>query len=134
MKQITTQIKGIAKKAVQATENKIKEASVTKYFEISRISTIEIHKTLQTCEKLMTSTTNRNNRSHPGPMVTATTSTTNCSIVSASFTQRLNKEAETPEHKTLNNALVTTNEALSIKWKLSVSHTPPYTQDENNAR
>ena len=33
-------------------------------------------------------------------------------------------EAETPEHKTLNNALVTTNEVLSITWKLSVSHTP----------
>ena len=31
-------------------------------------------------------------------------------------------EAETPEHKTLNTALVTTNEVLSITWKLSVSH------------
>ena len=47
-----------------------------------------------------------------------------CNIVSASFTQRPNTEAETPEHKTLNNALVTTNEVLSITWKLSVSHTP----------
>ena len=35
-----------------------------------------------------------------------------------------NTEAETPEHKTLNNALVTINEALSTRWKLSVSHGP----------
>ena len=41
-------------------------------------------------------------------------------------------EMETPEHKTLNNALVTTNEVLSITWKLSVSHTPSHTQHENN--
>ena len=33
-------------------------------------------------------------------------------------------KAETPEHKTLNNALVTTNKVLSISWKLNVSHTP----------
>ena len=31
---------------------------------------------------------------------------------------------ETPEHKTLNNALVTTNEVLSITWKFSVNHAP----------
>ena len=57
----------------------------------------------------MTSTMNHTSRSHPGPTVTATTSMTSCSIVSTSFT-----EMETPEHKTLNNALVTTNEVLSI--------------------
>ena len=62
----------------------------------------------------MTSTTNHTSHSHPGPTVTVITSTTSCSIVSASFTQRPNMEMETPEHKTLNNALVTTNEVLSI--------------------
>ena len=72
----------------------------------------------------MTSTTNHTSCSHPGPTVTTTTSMTSCDIVSASFTQRLNTEAETPEHKTLNNALVTINEVLSTTWKLSVSHAP----------
>ena len=62
----------------------------------------------------MTSMTNRTSRSHPGPTITATTSTTSCSIVSVSFTQRTNMETETPEHKTLNNTLVATNEALSM--------------------
>ena len=33
-------------------------------------------------------------------------------------------EVETPERKTLNNALVTTNEVLNITWKLSASHAP----------
>ena len=33
-------------------------------------------------------------------------------------------ETETPEHKTLNNALVATNKVLSITWKLSVNHAP----------
>ena len=61
----------------------------------------------------MTSMMNRTSHSHPGPTVTATTSTTSCSIVSTSFTQRPNMETETPEHKTVNNALVTTNEVLS---------------------
>ena len=31
---------------------------------------------------------------------------------------------KTPEHKTLINALVTTNEVVSITWKLSINHTP----------
>ena len=31
---------------------------------------------------------------------------------------------ETPEHKTLNNALVLRNEVLNSTWKLSASHTP----------
>ena len=35
------------------------------------------------------------------------------------FTQRPCKDTETPEHKTLNNALVPTNEVLSTTWKLS---------------
>ena len=72
----------------------------------------------------MTSTTNLTSRSHPGPTVTTTTSTTSCNIVSASFTQIPNTEAETPEHKTLNNALVTTNKVSNIIWKLNASHAP----------
>ena len=32
---------------------------------------------------------------------------------------------EIPEHKTLNNALVPTNEASSTTWKLSENHAPP---------
>ena len=80
------------------------------------------------------SMTNHTSRSHPGPTVTATTSTTSCSIVSASFTQRPNTETETPEHKTLNNTLDTTNEVLSITWKLSVNHAPSHTQHENSSR
>ena len=43
-------------------------------------------------------------------------------------------EMETPEHKTLNNALVTTNEVLSITWKFSVNHTPSHTQLGNSSR
>ena len=82
----------------------------------------------------MTSMMNRTSRSHPGPTVTATTSTTSCSIVSANFTQRPNTETETPEHKTLNNALVTTNEVLSITWKFSVNHAPSHTQHGNSSR
>ena len=68
--------------------------------------------------------TNRTSHAHPGPTVTTTASMTSCSIVSASFMQRPNMEAETPKHKTLNNALVTTNKVLSTTWKLSVSHAP----------
>ena len=82
----------------------------------------------------MMSTMNHTSRSHPGPTVTATTSTTSCSIVSANFPQRLNTETETPKHKTLNNALVTTNEVLSITWKFSVNHAPSHTQHGNSSR
>ena len=62
--------------------------------------------------------------SYPAPQVTVTTSMTSCSIVSANFMQRPNTETETPEHKTLNNTPVITNEVLSITWKFSVNHTP----------
>ena len=82
----------------------------------------------------MTSTTNHTSHSHPGPTVTTTTSTTSCDIVSASFTQRPNMEAETPEHKTLNNTLVTTNKVSNIIWKLSASHAPSHTQHKNKHR
>ena len=82
----------------------------------------------------MTITTNHTSRSHPGPTVTVTTSMTSCSIVSANFTQRPNTEMETPEHKTLNNALVTTNEVLSSTWKFSVNHAPSHTQHGNSSR
>ena len=76
--------------------------------------------------------TNRTSHSHPGPTVTTTTSMTSCNILSASFTQIPNTEVETPEHKTLNNALVTINEVLSTTWKLSVRNAPSHTQHENN--
>ena len=80
----------------------------------------------------MTNMMNHTSHSHPGPTVTTTTSTTSCNILSASFMQIPNTEVETPEHKTLNNALVTINKALSTTWKLSVSHAPSHTQHENN--
>ena len=72
----------------------------------------------------MMSMTNHTSHSHLGPTVTVTTSTTSCSIVSANFMQKPNTEMETPKHKTINNALVTTNEVLSITWKFSVNHAP----------
>ena len=75
----------------------------------------------------MTSTTNHTSHSHPGPTVTATTSTTSHSTVSAHFTQRQNVETETPKHKTLNNALVTTNEVLNTICKYSANHAPSHT-------
>ena len=81
----------------------------------------------------MTSMTNRTSRSHPGPAVTATTSTTSRSTVSACFTQRPNVETEPPEHKTLNNALDTTNEALNTTCKYSVNHAPSHTSHGNSS-
>ena len=68
--------------------------------------------------------TDRTSCTHPGPTVTMATNTTSCSTVFVYFTQRPNTETETPEHKTLNNALVPENEALSTTWKLSVNHAP----------
>ena len=53
--------------------------------------------------------------------------------VSAYFTQRPNVEPETPEHKTPNNALVTTNEALNSTWKYSVNHAPSHTSHRNSS-
>ena len=160
VKQMITQIKEIAKRAVQAMENTIKEASHNKLLQnikdFHRITmlaiTIATNTTNRTnhsgqarinnrniqnspgTRKLMTSMTNCTSHSHPGPTVTATTSTTSCSIVSANFTQRSNTEMETPEHKTLNNALVTTNEVLNITWKFSVNHTPSHTQHKNSSK
>ena len=59
--------------------------------------------------------------------ITAGTSTTSCSTVSINFMQRPNTETKTPKHKTLNNALVTMNEVVSITWKLSVNLAPSHT-------
>ena len=75
----------------------------------------------------MMSTADRTSHTHPGPAVTMATNTTSCSTVSVYFMQRPNMETKTPEHKTLNNALVPTNEVLSITWKLSVNHAPSHT-------
>ena len=74
----------------------------------------------------MASTADLTNHTHLGPTITAATSMTSCSTVSINFTQRPNTETNTPEHKTLNNALVTTNEIISITWKLSINHAPPH--------
>ena len=72
----------------------------------------------------MMSTIYRTSRTHPGPTAAVETNTTSCNTVSVNFTQRPKTEMETPEHKTLNNALVPMNEVLSITWKLSKDHTP----------
>ena len=53
------------------------------------------------------------------------TSMTSCKTVSVNSTQRPNKETETPEHKTLNNAQVSMNEVLSTTWKSSKTMPPP---------
>ena len=58
------------------------------------------------------------------PPTTATTNTTSYSTVSVNFTQRPNREMEIPKHKTLNNALVPTNETSSTTWKLRENHAP----------
>ena len=65
-------------------------------------------------------------RTYPGPTTKAATSTTSYRTVSACFTQRPNKDTETPKHKTVNNALVPQNEVLSTTWKLSEDHPPPH--------
>ena len=72
----------------------------------------------------MTSTVDRTSRTLPGPTTTVATNTTSYSTVSVNFTQRPNKEMETPEHKTQNNALVPMHKALSTTWKLSENHAP----------
>ena len=84
-------------------------------------------KSLQICENLTMIMTDHTNCTHPGPATITATSTTSCKTVSINFMQRLKKEKETPEHKTLNNALVPTNEVLSTTWKLSEDHTPSHT-------
>ena len=73
----------------------------------------------------MTSTTTHTSCTHPGPIITAATSMTSRSTVSVHFTQRLNTETETPEHKTLNNTLVFRNEVLNSTWKCK-PHLPTY--------
>ena len=78
----------------------------------------------QARENSTTSTTNRTSRLHPGPAVTVTTSTTSRSTSFCTFMQKPNVETETPEHKTLNNTLVTTNKVLNTTCKYSVNHTP----------
>ena len=75
----------------------------------------------------MTSMTNHTSLMHPGPTIIMATSTTSCSTVSVHFTQRPNTEMKTPEHKTLNNALVKRNEVLSVTWKSSINHAPSHT-------
>ena len=59
LKQIITQIKKIAKRAVQATENTIKEASCNKLFENIK----DFHRTTMLAITIATNMTNRTNRS-----------------------------------------------------------------------
>ena len=59
LKQITTQIKEIAKRAVQAMENMIKEASHNKLFQNIK----DFHRTTMLAITIVTNTTNRTNRS-----------------------------------------------------------------------
>ena len=66
----------------------------------------------------------RTSHTHPGPKVTAATSTTSCTTVSINFTQRPNTETETTKQKVLNNTPVLRNEVLSSTWKLSANHAP----------
>ena len=70
-------------------------------------------KFLQARENLMMSMTDCTSHAYPGPPVRMATCTTSCKTVSIHFTQRPSQETETPKHKTLNNALVPTNEVLS---------------------
>ena len=58
----------------------------------------------------MTNTMDRTSHTHPGPTMITTTSTTSHNTVSDVLSQRPSKNMETPKHKTLNNALVSTNE------------------------
>ena len=88
---------------------------------------MEMYKTIQACNNGMKSMTDCTSHTHPGPTITMATTKTSCSTVSINLMQRPNMETKTPEHKTLNNALVTMNEGLSITWKLSVNHTPSHT-------
>ena len=74
----------------------------------------------------MTNMTDCTNCTHPGPTITTATSMTSCKTVSINSTQRPNKETETPEHKTLNNTLVSTNEVSSTTWKSSKTTPPTY--------
>ena len=75
----------------------------------------------------MTSMADCTSHTIPAPPTTATTNMTIYSTVSVSSTQRPNRETEIPEHKTLNNAPVPTNEASSTTWKLSENHALPHT-------
>ena len=88
---------------------------------------IEILKFPQTRKNSLTSTTDRTSRTIPAPPTTDTTNMTSYSTVSINSTQRPNREMEIPKHKTLNNALVPTNEVSSSTWKLSENHALPHT-------
>ena len=92
-----------------------------------QITETKLQDTSQAHENPMMSMMNRTSHSHPGPTVTAITSTTSRSTVSAHFKQRPSVERETPEHKTLNNALVNTNKVLNTTCKYSANHAPSYT-------
>ena len=152
VRQTITQIKKIAKKAVQAIENTTKEISRNstikniKDFQRATMSVITITTNATDCtnRRRQAQINNKTTGNSPGTRkpndeydescqsLTSRTcsycdlSTTSRSTVSAHFTQRPNVEMETPEHKTLNNALVTTNEVLNITCKYSANHIPSH--------
>ena len=160
VKQTTTQIKKIAKKAMQVIENVTKEASRNKI--IKNIK--DFHRTLMSAITTVTNTTDCTNHKKTSPnkkqnykILPRHVKTQRrvqriipvahiqdlqllrqlvrpvAAQVSTYFTQRLNMETETPEHKTLNNALVTTNKALNSTCKYSVNHAPSHTSHRNSS-
>ena len=86
-----------------------------------------MYKTIQARENTTKSMTDHTSHTHPGPTIAMATTKTSCSTASIYLTERPNTEMKTPEHKTLNNALVTTNEGLSTTWKFSVNHASSHT-------
>ena len=66
----------------------------------------------------MTGMMDHTSRPHPGHTMMFTISTNSCKTVSDNLTQRPSRDRETPEHKTLNNAIVPTNKVINTTWKL----------------
>ena len=117
------EIPKIVKRTVQAVKSTTMKAGRNKLMQNIKDS----YRTAALAVNIMTSTMNRTSHTHPGPTTTVETSTTSCKTVSVNFTQRPNEEMETPEHKTLNNALVPMNKVLNITWKSSKDHAPTHT-------
>ena len=81
LKQIITQIKEIAKRAVQTTENTIKEASQNKLFQNVK----DFHRTTMLAITIVTNTTNQTNRSRQAQI-------NNTNIQNSPGTRKLNDE------------------------------------------
>ena len=158
--QITTQIKRMAKKTTQVIENATKRASCNKIirnikdFHRTLTSTIELatNTTDHTNRKEQVQINNKTARYSPGTRklndeydesyqsLTSRTHQLLRQLVRPAtaqsphiLRQRPNTKTETPEHKTLNNALVTTNEVLNSICKCSVNHAPSHTSHRNSS-